>query len=73
MAVVGFDHGSGEVIAFWCGTREHKDLDKLPELLKPLNLGKVYTEDTYAYYERFSPEPLMVTKENTQKIGNSCL
>jgi insertion element IS1 protein InsB len=62
------DHESGEVIAFWFGTREHENLDKLLELLKPLNLGNVYTDGNYAYYERFSPEVLIVTKKNTQKI-----
>jgi insertion element IS1 protein InsB len=35
------------------------------ELLKP---GKMYTDGNYAYYERFSPEVLTVTKRNTQKI-----
>jgi IS1 family transposase len=62
------DHESGEVIAFWFGRREHENLDRLLELLKPLNLGKVYTDGNYAYYERFSPEVLTVTKKNTQKI-----
>jgi len=36
------DHDTGEVIAFWFGTREHNNLDKLLELLSPLTLGKVY-------------------------------
>ncbi|MDR0759745.1 MAG: hypothetical protein LBF74_06500, partial [Treponema sp.] len=62
------DHHTGEVVAFRFGTREHKNLDKLLELLKPLNRGKVYTDGNYAYYERFSPEVLTVTKEKTQKI-----
>ena len=62
------DHDSGEVIAFWFGSREHKNLDKLLELLIPLNIGKVYTDGNYAYYERFSKEVLVVTKKNTQKI-----
>jgi insertion element IS1 protein InsB len=62
------DHGNGKVIAFWFGTREHKNLDKLLELLKPLNIGSVYTDGNYAYYGRFSPEVLTVTKKNTQKI-----
>jgi insertion element IS1 protein InsB len=42
------DHESGEAIAFWFGTREHGNLDKLLELLKPLNLEKVYTDGNYA-------------------------
>jgi insertion element IS1 protein InsB len=54
--------------AFWFGTREHKNLDKLLELLDPLTIGKVYTDGTYAYYECFSSEALTVTKKNTQKI-----
>jgi insertion element IS1 protein InsB len=61
-------HESGEAIAFWFGTREHGNLDKLPELLKPLNIGNVYTDGNYAYCERFSSEVLTVTKKNTQKI-----
>jgi insertion element IS1 protein InsB len=67
------DHESGETIAFWFGTREHEHLDKLLELLKPLNLGKVYTDGNYAYYERFSSEVLVVTKKNTQKIERNHL
>jgi insertion element IS1 protein InsB len=62
------DRESGEVIAFWFGTREHKNLDKLMELVEPLKIGKVYTDGNYEYYERFSPEVMVVTKKNTQKI-----
>jgi insertion element IS1 protein InsB len=54
--------------AFWFGTREHKNLDKLMEMLEPLKIGKVYTDGKYAYYERFSSEVLTVTKKNRQKI-----
>jgi insertion element IS1 protein InsB len=61
-------HGNGEVIAFRFGTREHGNLDKLLELLKPLNIGSVYTDGNYAYYGRFPPEVLTVGKKNTQKI-----
>ena len=49
-------------------TRGHKNLDKLLELLKPLKMGKVYTDGNYEYYERFSSEVLSVTKRNTQRI-----
>jgi IS1 family transposase len=61
------DRESGEVIAFWFGTREHKNLDKLMELVEPLKIGEVYTDGNYAYYERFSPEVMVVTKKDTQK------
>jgi insertion element IS1 protein InsB len=62
------DHETGEAVAFWFGTREHKNLDKLLKLLEPLKFGTVYTDGNYAYYERFSPEVLTVMKRNTQKI-----
>jgi hypothetical protein len=29
-------------------------------------MGKVYTDGNYAYYEKFSPEALTVTKKNAQ-------
>jgi IS1 family transposase len=38
------------VIAFWFGTREHSNLDKLLELLTPLSFGKVYADGNYAYF-----------------------
>ena len=62
------DHDSGVVVAFWFGTREHCHLDKLLELLVPLNIGKVYTDGNYAYFERFSSEVLVVSKRNTQRL-----
>ncbi|MDR0583810.1 MAG: IS1 family transposase [Treponema sp.] len=62
------DHESGEVIAFWFGAGEHKNLDKPLELLIPHNIGKVYADGNYAYYERFSSAILVVTKKNAQKI-----
>jgi insertion element IS1 protein InsB len=62
------DHDTGEVVAFWFGSREHSNLDKLLELLEPLNIEKVYTDGNYAYYERVHSEVLVVSKKNTQKI-----
>ena len=60
------DHDTGEVIAYWFGTGEHKNLDELKKLLEPLNIGTVYTDGNYAYFERFSN--VVVSKKNTQKI-----
>jgi insertion element IS1 protein InsB len=60
-------HETGEAIDFRFGTREHGNLDRLLELLKPLDTGHVYTDGNYAYYERFSTEVLTITKKNTQK------
>jgi IS1 family transposase len=48
--------------------REHKNLDKLLELLKPLNIGSVYTDANYAYYERFPPEVLTMYWKKTSVI-----
>jgi insertion element IS1 protein InsB len=62
------DHDTGEVIAFWFGTREHKTPGKLIELLDPLEIGNVYTDGNYAYFNHFSSKKLVVTKKNTQKI-----
>jgi insertion element IS1 protein InsB len=62
------DHYTGEAVAYWFGSREHCNLDKLLELLSPLNLGTVYTDGNYAYYERVDSEVLVVSKKNTQKI-----
>jgi insertion element IS1 protein InsB len=62
------DHDTSETVAFWFGSREHSNLDKLLELLEPLNLEKVYTDGNYAYYERVASEVLVVSKKNTQKI-----
>ena len=58
------DHDTGEVF----GTREHKNLDKLKELLAPLTMGTVCSDGNYAYFERFASEVLVVSKTNTQKI-----
>lgn len=62
------DHDTGEVVAFWFGSREHCNLDKLLELLSPLNIGTVYTDGNYAYYEKIDSAVLVVSKKNTQKI-----
>ncbi|GHU48251.1 hypothetical protein FACS1894200_04950 [Spirochaetia bacterium] len=62
------DHETGAVVAFWFGSREHKNLDKLIELLSPLQIGKVYADGNYAYFDRFDSDTLVVSKKNTQKI-----
>jgi insertion element IS1 protein InsB len=62
------DHDTGEVIAYWFGTREHDNLNKLKALLMPLKIEKVYTDGNYAYVEKFSAKVLVVSKKNTQKI-----
>ena len=56
------------MIAFWFGTREHDNLDKLLELLAPFNIGKVYTDGNDAYYKQIDAQVLVVSKKNTKKI-----
>jgi insertion element IS1 protein InsB len=62
------DHDTGEAIAYWFGTREHGNLDKLKTLLAPLKIEKVYTDGNDAYVVRFPAKVLVVSKKNTQKI-----
>ena len=62
------DHDTDDVVAFWFGTREHKSLDKLMELLAPLDIGRAYTDGNYAYFKHFSAEVHRKGKKNTQKI-----
>ena len=62
------DHDTGVSVAYWFGTREHGNLDKLMELLAPLEIGKVYTDGNYAYFKHFSDDELVISKKNTQKI-----
>jgi insertion element IS1 protein InsB len=61
-------HDNGEVLAYWFGSREYSSLDKLNELLSPLDIGTVYSDGNYAYFSRFSSDILVVSKENLQKI-----
>lgn len=67
------EHDSNTPIAFVFGTREYKYLDELLELLKPFNIGKVYTDNNYAYSSRIPEEKLVIGKKNTQKIERNHL
>ena len=57
-----------EVSVYWFGTREHENLNKLIELLSPLEIGTIYTDGNYAYFKLFPEEKLVVSKKDTQKI-----
>ena len=50
------------------GTREHKNLDELLALLEPFSIGKVYTDNHFAYQKRIPAQQLITGKKNTQKI-----
>ena len=62
------DHKTNTPIAFWFGTREHKNLDKLIELLNSYKIGKVYADNNFAYEKRFGSDILITGKQNTQQI-----
>jgi len=62
------DHNTGEPLAFCFGTREHKYLDELLELLKPFSIKTVYADGNYAYKSRISDSEVVVGKRNTQTI-----
>ena len=62
------DHETGVPLAYIFGTREHKYLDELLELLKPFSIGKVYTDNNFAYQKKISEDNLVTGKKNTQKI-----
>jgi insertion element IS1 protein InsB len=46
------DHATNTPLAYTFGTREHKYLDELIELLKPFNIGTVYSDNNYAYHDK---------------------
>lgn len=60
------DHRTGEPLAFCFGSREHKYLDKLKNLLADFNVTVVYADNNPAY-NKVDCE-LVVGKRNTQKI-----
>ena len=55
-------------LAYTFGTREHKYLDELLSLLKPFNIGTVYSDNNFAYSSKISDDKLVIGKANTQQI-----
>jgi len=62
------DHATNTPLAFTFGTREHKNLDKLLDLLKQFPIGTVYADHNFAYEKRIPAQHLVSGKKNTQKI-----
>lgn len=62
------EHTTNTPIAFTFGTRKHKYLDELIELLKPFKIKKVYSDDNFAYQNKIDSDILETGKKNTQKI-----
>ena len=62
------DHKTNTPLAYTFGTREHKYLDELLELLKPFHIGTVYADANFAYESKIPKGHLVTGKRNTQKI-----
>ena len=62
------DHHTGTPLAFCFGTREHKYLKELTELLEGFNITIVYTDGNPAYEKEMVDCELIVSKRYTQKI-----
>lgn len=67
------DHDTNIPLAYTFGTRKHKYLDELLNLLKPFNIGTVYSDDHYAYHDKIPTEKLITGKGNTQQIERNHL
>jgi insertion element IS1 protein InsB len=67
------DHATNTPLAYTFGTREHKHLDELLTLLKPFNIGTVYSDNNYAYHNRISAGNLVTGKRYTQQIERNYL
>ena len=62
------DHDTGIPLAYCFGTRQHKYLDELLELLKSFDINTVFADDNWAYQKRIRESNLVTGKRNTQKI-----
>ena len=62
------DHNTGTPLAFCFGTREHKNLEKLKELVEDFNITTVFTDGNPAYHKLITECDLVVSKRETQKI-----
>ena len=67
------DHTTNTPLAYTFGTREHKYLDELLGLLRPFNIGTVFSDDNFAYSDRIPPEKHQIGKRNTQQIERNHL
>ena len=65
---VAFGHYTHEVIAYCFGPRTDAMLQRLQQLLSPLNVVKWFTDGLAAYQRWIAPDELEVGKRNTQKI-----
>jgi len=62
------DHNTGTPLALCFGTREHKYLDELKELIEDFNITTIFTDGNPAYEELMTEYDHVVGKRETQKI-----
>lgn len=63
------DHNTGDPLAFCFGTREHKHVDELLELLSAFQINIIYADSNSAYQTHTkNDETVVVSKKNTQRI-----
>ena len=67
------EHETNIPLAYTFGTREHKYLDKLLDLLKPFPIRTVYADNNFAYENKIKDRVLIRGKKNTQKIERNHL
>lgn len=67
------EHETNIPLAYTFGTREHKYLDKLLDLLKPFPIRIVYADNNFAYENKIKDKVLIRGKKNTQKIERNHL
>ena len=67
------EHEANIPLAYTFGTREHKYLDKLLDLLKPFPIRTVYADNNFAYENKIKDKVLIRGKKNTQKIERNHL
>ena len=67
--VVIVDHNTNNVLGFTFGPRKHNSLNNLLNILKPINISKVYADGNFAYKQHIKKAELIIGKKNTQKIG----
>jgi len=62
------DHNTGDVLAYWFGTKEYANLDELRTLLNiHFDINIIYTDGNPAY-DKIAESTVIQGKKNTQRI-----
>ena len=62
------EHETNIPLAYTFGTREHKYLDKLLDLLKPFPIRTVYADTNFAYENKIKDKVLIRGKKILRKL-----